>query len=118
MHPNAITQCTWTPEQDAMLIDLRDNQGKTFAYIAARVGHGAKKCGARYNTITRRNPEPNGKAKDIPCIQCGDKFQSPDYKRIRRCQRCHRNTDEGAGIFATGAGFSGSGYRSTARRAE
>jgi len=29
-------------------------------------------------------------AADIPCLQCGKVFRSPDRRRIRRCNKCKK----------------------------
>lgn len=108
------TSLDWTPEQDRVLMDLHENERKSFSAIGSIVGRSAQACFNRYYRIYTRPPVDPTKAKEIPCLQCRQAFYSPDFKRIKRCPRCHSNTDESAGIFVMGAGFAG--YATRARR--
>ncbi len=107
MQPKESKQGAWTGELDARLVAMRD-AGKTWGQIAIALDMPESACNRRYERLMRRNPEMSGKSKEIACLQCQKTFRSPDYKKIRRCPRCHHNTDDGAGVFITGASMGGS----------
>lgn len=90
----------WTQEDEDRMIAWREEEGKSFAFIGARLGRGEKSCCSRYNNICRRNPTTGKVFVKRFCLKCRVEF-TPQYSGQYFCSERCRPKDDGAGIFST-----------------
>lgn len=88
----------WTAEDDEKLRAMTA-EGKSSEYMGRRIDRTAKAVASHLGNMAKREKYETQYAADIPCLQCGNEFHSPDRRLVRRCKRCHSRPDDGAGIF-------------------
>lgn len=75
----------WTPEEDARLVEMRQERGKTFSVIAHVLGKTSRQCECRYKIIVNRDPRKKimgVEPRERPCLRCHLPFLSPDPSRL------------------------------------
>lgn len=82
----------FTPEDDALILAMRDDVGREFLAIRAALGNKwpcATIC-SRYEMLKRlQGAEPETVYTELVCLgPCRRRFKSPDRVRIRMCDEC------------------------------
>lgn len=94
----------FTPEMDAQLMAMRDDDGQGFRAIGKALGGiTAAEVEVRHRLLTRvqDKKEATKHAATIPCIKCRRPFWSDDKRRVRFCKLCRNGIEvrEGTGPF-------------------
>lgn len=88
--PQQLASPRWSKTDLERVAKWRE-QGKTYAWIDARLGRprGAT-CQKLSHQSTRKKADES-----IPCLCCGKPFLTPDRKRVRICWRCKAQPSAG-----------------------
>ena len=94
-----IIRTTWSPEEDARLLDMKD-RGLASPVIAACLKRPAKSVASRYAVLMKKD-KASEFAAVILCNRCKRPFKSKDRRENRRCRNCDKAIRYGgsAGIF-------------------
>ena len=85
---------TWTAQQDARLLDLKNKKGLFWVRIAEELGDGltGAEVKARYTLVMQHSLTGRKvRSGDRLCLSCQKVFRSPDLTRFKCCETCRAN---------------------------